>query len=58
LLLAEDANAADAARGSLRQALALARRQKNRPLELRAAISVFRLEHHQGRCGIRALQAV
>jgi predicted ATPase len=57
LLLAEDAGAADAARDSLHQALALARRQKNRPLELRAAMSLYRLErHHQGRCDGHQLQ--
>ncbi|WP_420964580.1 AAA family ATPase [Bradyrhizobium sp. B120] len=50
LLLAEDAGAADAARDSLHQALALARRQNNRSLELRAAMSLYRLErHHRGR---------
>ena len=47
LLLAEDAGATDAAATSLHQALAVARQQKNRPLELRAAMSLYRLDRHQ-----------
>lgn len=47
LLLGEDAGAADAARESLHEAIALARRQKNLPLELRAAMSLCRLERQR-----------
>ncbi len=58
LLLAEDAGAADAAEACLRQALAVARQQKNRPLELRAAMSLFCLDRDQrGGRDARELQA-
>jgi predicted ATPase len=58
LLLAEDARATDAAATSLQQALAVARQQKNRPLELRAAVTLYRLSRHKrGAHDKRELQA-
>ena len=47
LLLAEDAGAVDAAGACLQQALALARQQKNRPLQLRAAMSLYDLDRRR-----------
>jgi predicted ATPase/class 3 adenylate cyclase len=58
LLMAEDPGAVDAAGASLHQALALAHQQKNRPLELRAAMSLYSLERRQkGVSDKRQLQA-
>jgi predicted ATPase len=58
LLLAEDAGAVDAAAASLHEALALARQQKNRPLQLRVAMSLYGLERRQKGVGDkRELQA-